>query len=45
MLTKAPVRGKGRTRNSGFPSVSVFQPALLCHNVYVLTKDEGLKRL
>lgn len=22
----------------GFPSVSVFQPALLCHNVYVLLR-------
>lgn len=44
-INKDPVPGKGRTRYSEFPSVSVFQPALLCHNVYVLTKGEGLKRL
>lgn len=26
-------------------SKCLFQPALLCHSVYVLTKGEGLKRL
>lgn len=44
-INKDPCLWKGEKQNGEYPSVSVFQTALLCHNRYVLSKGKGLCRL
>lgn len=45
-INEEPCPWKGENQKQWISKwLSVFQPALSCHNVYVLTKGEGLKRL